>query len=104
MGETQYVGAQAFADIRREGELEPLADGAVSDSGLVWGTYVHGLFDDDSFRHAFIDDARAQCGLQPAERKIPIAGQREDRMNRWADHLRQSLNMDLIRDFIWKTA
>jgi adenosylcobyric acid synthase len=101
MGETEYVGAQAFADISREGELEPLADGAISDSGLVWGTYVHGLFDDDAFRHEFIDDARAQCGLQPAERKIPIAVQREDRMNRWADHLRQSLNIDLIRDLIW---
>ena len=104
MGETEYAGAQAFADIRREGEGESLADGAISDSGLVWGTYVHGLFDDDAFRHAFIDDARARCGLQPAERKIPIAAQREGRMNRWADHLRQSLNLDLIRDLLWKPA
>jgi adenosylcobyric acid synthase len=72
----------------------------VSDNGLVFGTYVHGLFDDDAFRHAFLDAARAARGLSPARDRAFVAAEREARLDRLADHLRRSLNMDLIRSWI----
>jgi adenosylcobyric acid synthase len=71
--------------------------GATNHRGRVWGTYVHGLFDDDAFRHGFLDRARAQCGLAPAREKAPVTANRQARIDRWADHLRQSLDLDLIR-------
>ena len=40
--------ARSFVEIGRR------RDGACSSNGLVSGTYVHGLFADDRFRHAFL--------------------------------------------------
>jgi adenosylcobyric acid synthase len=101
MGETLYERhAQPFAQIVREGDPQSACDGAVAEAGRIWGTYVHGLFDDDGFRHAFLDAVRAQCGLNPAQAKIPVAAERQGRIDRWADHLRQSLRLDLIRGWI----
>jgi cobyric acid synthase CobQ/L-threonine-O-3-phosphate decarboxylase len=40
-------------------------DGAVSADGRVWGTYLHGIFDDDDFRRWFIDMLRSSRYLMP---------------------------------------
>jgi adenosylcobyric acid synthase len=101
MGETVYEpGAEPFAQIQREGEPHPTPDGAIDSTGRIWGTYVHGIFDDDRFRHAFIDAARHRSGLAPARAHIYVTANRERRIDRWADHLRQSLDLTLIRDWI----
>ena len=73
-------------------------DGAIARSGRVFGTYVHGLFDDDAFRHGFLDSVREACGLAPA--RDYATADREARIDRWADHLRQSLDMNLIRGWL----
>jgi adenosylcobyric acid synthase len=99
MGETLYEnGAEPFSQIVRENETNPVADGAIARSGSVFGTYVHGLFDDDAFRHGFLDSAREACGLAPA--RDYATGGREARIDRWANHLRQSLDMNLIRGWL----
>lgn len=67
--------------------------------GRVWGTYVHGLFDDDAFRHSFLKFARQRCGLAPAQAYALVTAHREGRIDRWAGHLRQSLNMKIIREW-----
>jgi adenosylcobyric acid synthase len=98
MGETFYEnGAEPFAEIASEGEAQPRADGAVAASGRVWGSYVHGIFDDDAFRRRFLDEARQSCGLAPAQSHAWVTAEREARIDRWAGHLRESLNMNLIR-------
>jgi adenosylcobyric acid synthase len=99
MGETLYEnGAEPFAQIVRENETTPIADGAIGSSCRVFGTYVHGLFDDDGFRHGFLDSVREACGLAPAREFA--AANRDARIDRWADHLRQSLDMNLIRGWL----
>jgi len=52
-------------------------DGAVSSNGIVMGTYLHGLFDNENFRAAFLDFLRRRkrepngtnepCGLAETE-------------------------------------
>jgi adenosylcobyric acid synthase len=101
MGETlNERGVEAFAEIVREGEQQPIPDGAIAGAGRIWGTYVHGLFDDDGFRHRFLDFARLQSGLPPARDEVCVTAQRQGRIDRWASHLRESLNMDLIRGWL----
>jgi adenosylcobyric acid synthase len=101
MGETRYEnGAEPFAEILREGESEPTPDGAIGSSGRVWGSYLHGLFDDDLFRHGFLHFARQQLGLAPPQALAWVTSERDRRIDRWAAHLRSSLNMDLIHRWL----
>jgi adenosylcobyric acid synthase len=76
---------------------ETMEDDAITGSRRVWGTYVHGFFDDDGLRHKFLDCTRQACGLAPARSRVCVTAERQARIDRWADHLRQSLDMNLIR-------
>ena len=101
LGETVYSsGAGSFAEIERAGESGRRPDGAVGEGGRVMGTYVHGLFADDEFRHAVIQAARAACGLEPAAELARVAADRERRIDRLAAHVREALDMRLIRQCI----
>ena len=101
VGETLYEsGALPFADLEGQGETGSLVDGAVSDSGRVVGTYVHGLFDHDDFRHAFLRTARVAVDLAPAEKYALVGAEREARIDRLATHLRKSLDMNRLKSWI----
>jgi adenosylcobyric acid synthase len=101
VGETLYEsGALPLADIQRQGDTASIPDGAVSESSRVFGTYVHGFFDDDTFRHAFIRAARAAVDLAPAEKYACVGAERQARIDRLANHLRKSLDMNLLKSWI----
>jgi adenosylcobyric acid synthase len=101
LGETAYeTGALPLADIRRQGEASCLADGAVSESGRVFGTYIHGFFDADDFRHAFVQSARAAVDLAPASDFVVVTRNRQARIDRLADHLRHALDLRTIKSWL----
>ncbi len=102
MGETtRSAGTPPFARLETS-DGDEFLDGAISTRGLAFGTYVHGVFDTDAFRHNFIDWARAALKLAPAKEKIFATAERDSRLNRWADCLRESLQFDQIRQLIRK--
>ncbi len=74
-------------------------DGAVvgvrSEDGLLWGTYLHGIFDADEFRRWFVDRLRTRRGLAPVGRVL-AAYDLEPAFDRLADIVRRCLNMDAI--------
>ena len=78
----------------RSGQRVNLNDGAVSADGRVWGTYLHGFFDDDRLRAAVLAPLRAGRGCAPqvhaTQRKL------DDELNRLADHLEAHLDMEQI--------
>lgn len=101
VGETFYeAGTHLLADVQCHGETKFVGDGAVSASGRVFGTYVHGLFDNDELRHAFIRTARAAVDLAPAGKYARIGAEREARIDRLGDHLRKSLDKNLLKSWI----
>ena len=101
VGETVYADeAKPFAEIARVGSSAVIADGAVSADGRVFGTYIHGIFDDDNFRHAFLDAARAACGLAPHAAKAYFAAERQSRLDRLAAHVRRALDLEMIRSWV----
>ena len=63
MGET-IGGSKPFANIaKRNGASVRIEDGAVSDNGRIWGTYIHGIFDNDAFRTGLLSEIRAKRSL-----------------------------------------
>jgi adenosylcobyric acid synthase len=101
VGETVYEpGSRPLAEIVRQEIPGSVPDGAVSTSGRALGTYVHGFFDNDDFRHSFLAAARKSMDLAPAESWANVAAERETRIDRLADHLRKSLDIDLISSWI----
>ncbi|MEW6290015.1 MAG: cobyric acid synthase [Thermodesulfobacteriota bacterium] len=68
------------------------ACGVASDDGLVWGAYLHGIFDDDHFRRWFLDGLRLRQGLDPMGR-ICAPYDLEPAFDRLAAAVRTQLDM-----------
>ncbi len=64
-------------------------------NGNIWGSYLHGIFDSDSFRHWFINDLRQRQGLPEFNGVRPLYDL-EPAFDRLADTVRQAVNMDNI--------
>jgi adenosylcobyric acid synthase len=94
VGDTTYLeGAQPFATLTTSPNNALITDGCISANGTTFGTYLHGLFDDDKFRHTFLAAARAFYKLTPAQSLNNWKQQREDSLNRLTDTVRASLDM-----------
>jgi len=97
LGVTEYQsGAKPLLHIRREGHPQLEIDGATSADGRIIGTYLHGLFDDDEFRHAFLRAARAACQLAPPRAFANVRAEREARFDRLAAHVRHAIDLETI--------
>ncbi len=69
--------------------------GVKSGDGLLWGTYLHGIFDADEFRRWFIDKLRVRRALPPLG-KVVAAYDLEPAFDRLADVVRRCLNIEKI--------
>ena len=64
-------------------------------NGLVWGTYLHGIFDADAFRHWFIDSLRQRSSLAFFS-GARTAYDLEPALDRLAATVRQRLDMTAV--------
>ena len=64
-------------------------------SGRRWATYLHGVFDDDAFRRAWLDHVRADIGLAQQGRQL-AAYDLEKALARLADIVREHSDMETI--------
>ncbi len=74
-------------------------DGLVAAEGRIWGTYLHGIFDNDAFRHAWLHSLG-----WPGATLEGTGGRNFDRQqayNRLADHVEANLNMAKLHQIIW---
>ncbi len=92
----------------RSGEKVPDDEGgAVSSDGNVIGTYIHGIFDNGGFRHAFLNCIRRKKGLpllsideNKSDRRSAIDWDRE--YNKLADLVRSNIDMSKVYGIINK--
>jgi len=71
-------------------------DGAVDDNNQVFGSYIHGIFDEVSFTSAFINYFMAKKGYSKGEETITLEEFKEIQYNKLAKAVRDNLNMEEI--------
>ena len=72
-------------------------EGAVDDKGLVFGTSVHGLFDNDRFRRCFVDVLREKKGLQAiSDPLIAYHSIMDHNLERWAEWVEGHLDFHAL--------
>lgn len=106
MGKTTLLsGSQPLLEIKQWGrEKVNKLDGAVRDDGLVFGTYLHGLFDQVPFRVRFINNLRNKKGLPllKEEEQLSQFEVWERSYEKLANLVSQNIQMDYIYNLVFK--
>ncbi len=66
-------------------------DGAISDDGNIMGCYLHGIFANDDFRNAFLDQYR-----RGRKNNIGYDNMIEKTLDQLADHMEKYINLDQL--------
>jgi len=77
-------------------ELPYRQEGVCTQDGKVWGTFLHGILHNDSFRRAWLNEARADRGWEPLAEGVRFRERREAAFDRLADTARAYLDMSRI--------
>jgi len=95
MGDTQTQSS--WLEItHRNGRQVKIPDGSVSPDGKIWGCYLHGIFANDAFRHAWLESLGRQGEVASQSARF------EKSLERLADAVENSLDMDLLEKIVWK--
>lgn len=103
MGQTTLKeGAKSLLTIvKKLNETVSIEDGAINEQGNVFGTYIHGIFDDIQFTRNFLNIVRREKGLDDVESHVKNFEEfKDNEYNKLATVLRESLDMDKIYDII----
>ena len=72
-------------------------EGARSQEGRIWGTYLHGLFDAPSFRRAFLTDlAPGRYSPSDSDTESSIDAFKDRQYDLLAEHFETYLDMDTL--------
>jgi len=99
MGQTEFIGeTKSLFEICDEGASEPWRpEGVIDNSGRILGTYLHGLFDEASFRAGFLDALRRSSGKEALFSALPsMALVKEKNYDKLASLLREHLDLNFL--------
>jgi adenosylcobyric acid synthase len=71
-----------------------------SQKGHCWGTYLHGIFDNDHFRRDILNLLRTRKGLAPLKAACSYADIRDKAIDRLADVVRTNIDMNFIGELL----
>ncbi|USB34144.1 cobyric acid synthase [Paenibacillus sp. YPG26] len=83
---------------------EKWLEGAVSEDGRIMGTYLHGVFDNDLWRRAWLNKVRLDKGLAPIHDTFSAADRKEQAFDRLASITREHLDMNRIYEIAGLTS
>lgn len=86
---------------KRLGESVMLEDGAISEDGRIFGTYIHGIFDTLAFTEAFFNVIRREKGLESlAHTGLTYETFKEQEYDKLAKLMTDSLDMNRLYDIV----
>lgn len=80
----------------QRGEGNTFEEGWGTTDGKVWGTYLHGVFDNDRFRRSWLDGLRQAKGLTPLDSTFTVREAKEREFDRVAEVVRTHLDIEQI--------
>lgn len=100
MGETEFFGktdVHPLTITKRADTSVDIVEGTGRGDGLVFGTYIHGIFDHDEFRRAVLNAIRKKKDLPSLKNTRNVRAEKERSYDALADVVRQHLDMDKVR-------
>jgi adenosylcobyric acid synthase len=76
----------------------PLLDGSMNRN--CWGTYLHGIFENDSFRQAILNQLRERKGLAKVNTSLSYTGSKEKALNRLAGIVAHHIDMEFVKGIL----
>lgn len=97
MGQTNYLNeTEALFELKeRSGQKVKLKDGAVNKAGNCFGSYLHGLFDNNNFRRKLLNLLRKNKNLAQAK-TYNYQAEIEKNLDRLADKVEANLDLDKL--------
>ncbi len=87
-----------FRIVQRDGKPMDIVEGLSQPDGRAWGTYIHGIFDNDGFRNSFLEDIARRSG-----KKLPAVSDafsfrlwKEEQYDRLAELVRSHVDVARI--------
>jgi adenosylcobyric acid synthase len=102
MGKTT-LGSRAKPAFRivRRGTVETSDfDGAVDETGLVFGTYMHGIFDKPALRESLVTYLASRKGLSTNQMRMPIEEEWEKSLSKIVEAVKKNLDINWIIEII----
>jgi adenosylcobyric acid synthase len=93
-------GAGARPWVQLDDAYGPEAEGARDDGGLVLGTTLHGLFEEDVFRAAFLADVGRGRGKEVVPSGVSFAAARDAQIDRLADLVEAHLDLAAVEALV----
>lgn len=91
------------------GEAKPLIelsdgriDGFRNETGSVWGSYLHGIFDNEQLLFGIVHQIMEEKGIDPLDNHLSIAEYKEIQYNKLADLVRENIDMEYVYELLEK--
>lgn len=92
MGATTNLGEAVPVIDLEDGRV----DAYMRKDGRVWGSYLHGIFDNEELVFALVHEIMREKGINPSENQFSVAEYKEMQYDKLADLIRNSLDMEKI--------
>ncbi len=104
MGRSRSLGEAGplFRIHLRDGKPADLTDGLTLADGRAWGTYIHGIFDNDAFRRSFLKDIARRSGKSHVgvSESFNYHQWREEQFDLLAEHVRRHCRVEEIYEAV----
>ncbi len=98
MGKTTNLGEAVPMITLEDGRT----DAYMTADGRIWGSYLHGIFDNEDFVFGLVHDIMKEKGINPEEDHLSVAEYKEIQYNKLADLIRNHLDMDQIYKILFE--
>ena len=99
MGKTSLKGIEEYPfALDKDTQI---SEGSMSSDGLVFGTYLHGIFDNDLLRRQILNNVRNFKGWLPIEASsINVSALQEEAFNKLAKIVRDNVNLPFLYEIM----